>query len=850
MALTDLNVALRLSTREFNRELGRAESALRAASERLSGIGNTLSLAITAPLAGIGGAAIVAAGEFEKLRLGLEATMTDAGYSIAQARQELEQLREVAKAPGIDFEQAVKGSLRLQSVGLSAEQARETIAQFANGVAAAGGTAENLNSVTTQLSQIIGKGKILNEDLVILKENMPSVSRALTNAFGTATAEGLRDLNISAEELVVTLTKELAKAPRVAGGIANSIQNARVAVVEAGAKIGDALNRAFNITGALDRFSAFIVRIADAFADLSPETQRAIFAVGAFALALGPAIRVGGLLVNTFFNIQLAMASFVRFANAQLIQAIGGATGGIRGLITAFRALDLATKATVIGAAVGVFLALGAAVAVYASASDEAAQNQKALTEVQNAASSAIGPQIAKVNQLAKAVQDETATEEDRLAALKQLQAVSPEYFGSLDLEKAKTDQLTTAVGKYVEEISRAARAKAAFEKLSEQETRLIDLQFELNQATADYQKISKNITAGLAGQGAERRIQALKNEIASVESRRDAYAKLVGENGGIVKAINEVTEATSKLPKEPIEPTIKPKIDPNDFADLDADIEQLLEQNEYTIRLKAAYELPKLPQLEGANLGNTQFGVAIQGVESIQQTSLSVEQLSAGIRGLSIAGKEAANIVAAGFVQQAEAAALYKQQLDAIAQGTGILIQQTDEGFKANINTAQIFADAISGIGNAIAGALENGELSFKSFAQAAISAIADVIGQLIKQFVATQIANAAKNPAIAALGPAGIPIAAAAGALASAAFKRVVGAAKFADGGIVYGPTLGLVGEYPGASNNPEVIAPLSKLRSLISPADEMTLQTRISGNDLVVLVERSQKQRNRTR
>lgn len=40
-----------------------------------------------------------------------------------------------------------------------------------------------------------------------------------------------------------------------------------------------------------------------------------------------------------------------------------------------------------------------------------------------------------------------------------------------------------------------------------------------------------------------------------------------------------------------------------------------------------------------------------------------------------------------------------------------------------------------------------------------------------------------------------------------------------KFAAGGIAYGPTLGLFGEYPGASNNPEVVAPLSKLRTMIN-------------------------------
>ncbi len=39
-----------------------------------------------------------------------------------------------------------------------------------------------------------------------------------------------------------------------------------------------------------------------------------------------------------------------------------------------------------------------------------------------------------------------------------------------------------------------------------------------------------------------------------------------------------------------------------------------------------------------------------------------------------------------------------------------------------------------------------------------------------------------------------------------------------KFADGGLAYGPTLGIFGEYAGAARNPEVVAPLDKLRALI--------------------------------
>ena len=65
-----------------------------------------------------------------------------------------------------------------------------------------------------------------------------------------------------------------------------------------------------------------------------------------------------------------------------------------------------------------------------------------------------------------------------------------------------------------------------------------------------------------------------------------------------------------------------------------------------------------------------------------------------------------------------------------------------------------------------------------------------------------------------------------------------------KFADGGIVSGPTLAMVGEYAGASGNPEVIAPLDKLRSMLAPAQGYgsgDVNFRIKGRELVGLIEK---------
>lgn len=65
-----------------------------------------------------------------------------------------------------------------------------------------------------------------------------------------------------------------------------------------------------------------------------------------------------------------------------------------------------------------------------------------------------------------------------------------------------------------------------------------------------------------------------------------------------------------------------------------------------------------------------------------------------------------------------------------------------------------------------------------------------------------------------------------------------------KFAKGGIAYGPTLGLFGEYPGAANNPEVIAPLDRLRSLIGGGQSGSggkVEFRIEGRTLVGILKK---------
>lgn len=88
---------------------------------------------------------------------------------------------------------------------------------------------------------------------------------------------------------------------------------------------------------------------------------------------------------------------------------------------------------------------------------------------------------------------------------------------------------------------------------------------------------------------------------------------------------------------------------------------------------------------------------------------------------------------------------------------------------------------------------------------------------------------------------------------AAAAKAEVLAMGATPFAEGGLLYGPTLALAGEYAGAGSNPEVIAPLDKLRSLINTdqggeSQAANVTFRLQGRELLGLMEREGQVRRR--
>jgi tape measure domain-containing protein len=136
-----------------------------------------------------------------------------------------------------------------------------------------------------------------------------------------------------------------------------------------------------------------------------------------------------------------------------------------------------------------------------------------------------------------------------------------------------------------------------------------------------------------------------------------------------------------------------------------------------------------------------------------------------------------------------------------------------------------------------------EGASEAFKSFASSAVDAAFNAATALAIQ-AAGQTAVGA-GPAAAIILPALIT---AGMGLMKSVFSNIM---EFADGGIISGPTVGLMGEYSGARTNPEVVAPLDKLRSMIGGAGGNVIVTgRLDGRDILLSSERSTIDRYRTR
>ncbi len=228
----------------------------------------------------------------------------------------------------------------------------------------------------------------------------------------------------------------------------------------------------------------------------------------------------------------------------------------------------------------------------------------------------------------------------------------------------------------------------------------------------------------------------------------------------------------------------------------------------------------------------------------------LTEEEVAAGIEALELAHQArmleiAATGAAAVANAKAKAAAIAERERQV---GLDIELKTLQDHFKGLMAVAnqwqtygQMLTEIFNGLGSAIA--LTNNKLAgWISYVGRALGAASQLIASIKKVI----IANSAQAQTLAVLEGAKMPFPVnllAIGTSVAAVLASLASIPKFAEGGLVYGNTLAQVGEYPGARTNPEVIAPLNKLKDLLASQNTgnvKVIELVARGRDLVATID----------
>jgi tape measure domain-containing protein len=295
-------------------EAGRATKKL---GEQISQVGQQMTTYVTAPLLGFGAAAVVAAGESDRLEKALVAVTGDA----AEAGRQMERLREIARAPGLGFAEAIQASVSLQAVDVDAQTAERAIRLFGNALATTGGTKESFAEVIRQFVQIQSLGKVTAENLNVIKEQAPAIAGALQDAFAGVDLTKLPVAQFN-DALFAQLEQLGTAAPSLLEPFTNAFDDAKAAAVPFGETVAEL------VTPVVQDLVAVATQLSAAFAALPADTREVIVVLVGVVAATGPLLVALGAIVTIAPAVALAWVA-ITGPIGLLVMAFSGLVVGV-----------------------------------------------------------------------------------------------------------------------------------------------------------------------------------------------------------------------------------------------------------------------------------------------------------------------------------------------------------------------------------------------------------------------------------------------------------------------------------------------------------------------------------------
>lgn len=553
--------------------------------------------------------------------------------------------------------------------------------------------------------------------------------------------------------------------------------------------------------------------------------------------------QVGGVLTKV--QPYVAMAAQLTTATTGFIKL----TTGIKGATTAFMAFNAVTKASIVGVIVA---ALAGGMAYLSSVTGEATESVKKLTAAEQAAADA-AEAMRRVNTEAANAGITARTE------LEKYIGTIENFKGTKVQEKKLVDELNAKYGTtmgyfrslsewykalkanseaYCKQLANEAKARLLADQIAKQEMAAHDIVYDENGNKRQYD--NKRETEERTGEyyaGHRKRWLVGKTGTSEVEKKQAEYNQ-------IIQNINHSREQLQELLQQPVEMPVMGSATPVGFAGGEGGpaLSKIINPE------GLAENFTNLQQFENrlSFLRESAKTASHEQLMVIQEMIEETERLKDIFEGKSEDFKWGSNGGTIRKVRKLETTAItipakIVAEPPKDLEGTGSLSEEMKETVKASDLVSQSLDGVSSIIGN-LSGTLGESAGAWTNYIANILQSVSKAIPALTALTAAKAAASAADVPIIGYI---------AAGAAIASVLASFAALPKFAEGGIAYGPTVGLFGEYPGAANNPEVVAPLNKLQSLIEPAwsgmpDSLT--TRVSGRDLEIILRKQNRFKSR--
>lgn len=269
-------------------------NSIKEAGGKISDVGKDMTMKVTAPLLALGTVGINYNAQMEQYRT-MFTTLTG---SAEEADRIISQLQEDAQKSPFDSASLISANQYLISAGVEADEARQTILNLGNAVAATGGGSAELERMAQNLQQIKNVGKASSQDIKQFANAGINIYGLLAEATGKS-VEQVKDMDVSYELLSEALAKASEEGGKYYGAMeaqGNTLNGSLSATKESiQMLLGEITASAMPvIVQVLNK----VREVIKWFSNLSGSTKKIILIVGAAVAAIGPVMTVLGSVIS------------------------------------------------------------------------------------------------------------------------------------------------------------------------------------------------------------------------------------------------------------------------------------------------------------------------------------------------------------------------------------------------------------------------------------------------------------------------------------------------------------------------------------------------------------------------